>query len=506
MRVSIYSPNSPEKIIIEARVGEVLASALWLSGKLPPASLCSGLALCGRCKIRFLANPPPPTPRDEKYFSKTDLAKGWRLACAHFAPIEDIELELPAEIAPAAPKIAPVQDDVFLAIDLGTTTIEWIACGQKGEEINRGKFLNPQGGAGADVISRVAAAHAGDKRLASLAKNAIKNILERLESAGARIKRVCVAANSAMTEILLEKDLAGLNSAPWFLSWRGGEILTLNIDSQAREFVFPPLFSPFVGGDAAAALLALKNAPRPFLLADLGTNAEIILAGATLRMASAPLGPALEGVGPALGRLAADNVVASFSIAPGGLKSAPTKITPPAGIAAAGYISLLASLLRLGVMNVEGNFNYAPAPPLAKKIASRLSNVKGEARLSLDDNLYVTAGDIEILLKVKAAFSAVLRAVIGDLPPNSIKNLYFAGALGQHVKADDLVDLGFIPQALGAKIVPSGNLALRGAKLLALDPAELNWLLNESANAEIIDITADEKFFDAYIQSMRWSF
>ena len=37
-----------------------LAAAIWLSGRVSPPALCSGLGRCGSCRVRFLSDPPPP--------------------------------------------------------------------------------------------------------------------------------------------------------------------------------------------------------------------------------------------------------------------------------------------------------------------------------------------------------------------------------------------------------------------------------------------------------------
>ena len=64
----------------------------------------------------------------------------------------------------------------------------------------------------------------------------------------------------------------------------------------------PPQPAPFVGGDISAGMAALlygESPEFPFLLADMGTNGEFVLALDKERsfIASVPLGPSLEGIG-----------------------------------------------------------------------------------------------------------------------------------------------------------------------------------------------------------------
>ncbi len=49
-------------IEVSARQGDDLASAIWLSGAVPPRPLCLGLSRCGRCRVRYRRDAPPPLP------------------------------------------------------------------------------------------------------------------------------------------------------------------------------------------------------------------------------------------------------------------------------------------------------------------------------------------------------------------------------------------------------------------------------------------------------------
>lgn len=510
MAASLLLATGGRSLEIPARAGEKLSRAIWLSGLLPPASLCNGLALCGRCKVRYLKDAPPPAAEDERFFSAEDLAGGWRLACRHALPASGkIELELPAldsqETEPEA-----CRGRFFLGIDLGTTTIEWSA---RGEGRLGGKFLNPQGGAGADVISRLAMARepGGEARLSALAGKAVKSLIARLNGAGAHVERACLAANSAMTEILLEKNIEGLCAAPYHLSWQGAEILELPWGpGGSLPVVFPPLASPFVGGDLSCGLWSLVagNAPRPFILADLGTNAELaLLAEDALYIASLPLGPAMEGVGPACGALAGPDVASSFSLTPAGL--APVGEMSGGGwkgISATGYLSLLAHLLNLGIMDGEGHFVRPEeiGMPLARGLMRPLPGRPGA--LDLGGGLFLAPEDVETLLKVRAAFAAALSRLLREsgLEKGEIAGFHLAGALGQHGNMADLERLGFLPASLAKVASRAGNAALEGACLLAEKPDSLPELAGIMAGGRLLQLADDPAFAKDYMDEMKW--
>ena len=307
----------------------------------------------------------------------------------------------------------------------------------QGRAVAEGRTLNPQAGAGADVMSRLAVARVAEGRavLAGLARRQLLGIMDSLAKSGTgRVTRLCLAANTAMTDIFLDRDVEGLCAAPYRLTHSGDETVAL---PDFPPLYVPPLPAPFVGGDVSAGLAALLEAgvPRPFVLADLGTNGELALVTETgqLWLTSVPLGPALEGIGPECGQLAGPGVVTGFTLTPLGLAAqfyesaspdaenaadaarhhaAQGAVCPcPAcqsanagqnpeglaagsaagagvgsagavarGISATGYLSLLALLLRAGALRNDGQFVANPAMPLARKLAAGLEqpNLAGE--------------------------------------------------------------------------------------------------------------------------------
>ena len=368
-----------------AAPGDDLARAVWLGELAAPVPLCSGLGRCGRCRVRFhdLSVAPDPLPEEEEILGPDLLARGWRLACRRQitdAMGPELHLDVPAPekmtvMTTAAPSL-PEQDHLALAVDLGTTSLYWrlIAVPDVREEptpddfsllcrpplpvsvVAEGHDLNPQAGAGADVMSRLAVASApeGRARLARLVRDHLAALLRQQTASlpGIPVERLVLAANTAMTDIFLDRDISGLCAAPYRRSHAGGCGLTVE---GLPPLLIPPLPAPFVGGDISAGLLRLlaDGLPRPLLLADLGTNGELALVDARGRLwlASVPLGPALEGIGPQCGRMAGPGSITRFEVSPLGLAchSVDGPLAAGAdvqGISATGYLSLLALLLR----------------------------------------------------------------------------------------------------------------------------------------------------------------
>ncbi len=511
-----------------------LAHVLWLSGKIPPAPLCSGLGLCGRCRVRFLSDAPLCVDAEQQLLTEEELSDGWRLACRHTMATftDDISLALPLtdlippltqgqtatvekrqgnEIAgkdiEARAKVTspPAQSldannhggHCVLAVDLGTTSLCWqliacdvggtgdthdggAACGQGSANariLAEGQRLNPQMGTGADVISRLALAldTSTATRLATLVHDALRDILQHAPP----VREICLAANTAMTSIFLQKDIRSLAAAPYALPTVGHSVE--HVDDLPPVYI-PPQLAPFVGGDVSAGVLALleRKPAFPFLLADLGTNGEFVLAldEHSAFVTSVPLGPAIEGIGLRFGAMAhGSGVVHTVRLTPHGLTPQSFDGAAPRALCGTGYVSLIHCLLRAGVLQEHGGFykegaTQNPLSPLGKKLMRHLHDHPDGRRLMLwpsQSDIFLSAYDVEEVLKVKAAFSLAIQELLdaARLSHADVARLYIAGAMGTHISRLDLEGLGFVPSGMGARISPVGNTALAGARILA---------------------------------------
>lgn len=544
---------------------DTLARLVWMSGQVDPPALCSGLGRCGRCAARFTRGAPAPHAADTAHFSETELADGWRLLCRHAPPTPLIQSDLPdpadgpstpggvhgadagacdiaftlpegaaprrtrvvdapMEHAPAdGPADAPeVSTPLLLAIDLGTTTLHWSALAPDGRRVAHGAELNPQMGAGSEVMSRLAVASspAGLAALRRLTLAAVSRIAAGLPGP---VRGLCAAGNTAMTAILLGRDVSGLATAPYRLDYAGGTAETLPeppLLAAVPDVWIPPQPAPFVGGDVAAGMAALlygglaaASSPRfPFLLADLGTNGEFVLAtgpdGALVT--SVALGPALEGIGLSCGGVAQPGAVAAFTLGPAGLAATvlPHDDGAPAApthLCGTGYISLLKVLLRAGLLDEDGRFVMEPHSPLARRLAASLVMVRGERRLPLPGGLHLSAGDVEEVLKVKAAFSLAYERLLAEagMPGTALDAVYLAGALGEHARPEDLETLGFLPAGVASRARAIGNASLRGAELLLLHPELRDRIVAWRAGCRVVDLTAATGFAQAFVRHMR---
>lgn len=500
-----------------------LAQAIFLAGLWEGVPLCAGLGKCGLCRVRYVQSPPQPRDEEQRRLGAEAVAQGWRLSCLHPAQPCDIELPRPrrsgqARQRPEHTEAAQAPGAAALAVDLGTTSIHWAALSGR-EAVASGQELNPQMGLGSEVMSRLgfATRPGGAEILRGLALDRLRQLVAAAENAAkAPVSRLCVAGNSAMTCLLLGLPFEGLSRAPYRLDYAGGDERELAADLPPARI--PPLLSPFVGADISAGLAAVSlgaagltsGPPRfPFLLADLGTNGEFVLALSPEEylLASVPMGPALEGVGLRHGRTAAPGAVRAFALTPAGLRpdyvERPPQSGEDGGITGVGYLSLAAALLRAGALDESGRF-VVPATPLGRKIAGNASTQDGETVLDLGGGLGLPASDVEELVKVKAAFNLALSRLLAEsgLRSGALTAVLLAGAMGEHVDARDLATLGFLPEALAGRLVRAGNTSLAGARLLLNSPHAWDWVRALPGKCRALDLASDSGFGSLYVERM----
>ncbi len=598
---------------------------------------------------------PPVLPKEQTVLTPQELAEGWRLSCLR-QPEEGLRLELPPWVqlneasgndAPnsGAPNNEQPQDAATakpaasmngpawaMAVDFGSTSLHFARLDNAGESgeasgpdrhsgpdkhsgpgssggpvsLSRPaqtdfadfKTVNPQMGAGSDIMSRLALAASaeGRKQLHQLSLAALRGYLRR--QPGGMCREICLAANPAMTMILLNKDASGLRAAPYRLDYTGGQYEQL---PGLPPVWVAPLISPFVGGDLSAgyASIAMRPGPGlspfPFLLADLGTNGEFILAlnPEKALATSIPLGPALEGSGLACGTEAREGAITGFQLGPQGLlpllfqaegqsgkktdgAEAPGRNAHPRGISGAAYLQLLHLLRKHGLLRADGSFEANPSGALGQRLArnfftlpsgeaafrvyapeaaasaehSRLcpcpscaarpesspagsnpagSNPAGSGQAQGRPNgmfpagsgpagnsqagnsqagqtLFLAAGDVEELLKIKASFSLALQILLAEaaLPFSGLKGIFLAGALGFHCPPEALEGLGFVPPGTGGRLRAVGNASLSGAALLLRHPELRPGLTRWASRVKTLAITDQPDFMRNFVRHMNF--
>ncbi|WP_051822225.1 ASKHA domain-containing protein [Desulfonatronum thiodismutans] len=547
--------------LIQATSEQTLAQVLFLEGLWPTKPFCSGLGRCGHCLVYVVDDSEPspntPTTDERKTLSPEVLEQGGRLACRRQSE-SGLRVRLPFAFPRTAAESAAafesngialeraVSGSLALAVDLGTTSLHWQLLDDKGV-LAQGRELNPQLAAGSEVMSRLGFALAAPGNARMLRDVVLRRLHELTMALPAPVDRICVAGNTVMTALLLEWPLKGLAAAPYQKPHAGGFWTRLPFQETSLELsdhhapgnaegrhggrtYIPPQPAPFIGGDLSAGLAALHftaaSPPAfPFLLADLGTNGEFILALGQERYlaASVPMGPALEGIGMSCGATALPGVWVDVVVTPFGLRPRPLE-DPDGGnsdtggtehidvprskpdrqrISGTGYLALLAGLLRLGLLDRTGGF-AAGDSPLARRVGLGLADRDGERRFLLGPDVYLTGRDVEEVLKVKAAFNLAFSRLLaeGGIQPEALRAVYLAGALGEHADFSALEELGFVPPGYRRRIHPVGNSSLAGAALLVNSPEARDWIERIAPMITTLNIGQEPDFFSHYTQRL----
>lgn len=478
--------------VVHVQEGALLLHVLFESGVTASQALCAGAGLCGRCRVRFLDAAPSPMPEEQARLSDDELASGWRLACKHV-----LLVSCRIEVFAAVPRPVHAVSGSSLAVDLGTTRIKWAVSGDRLEH----SLVNPQMGAGSEIMSRLRYA-LGSERGAAVLRESVLSVLTALVRETGALS-LAVAGNSVMIALLVGAPLHTLAFAPYSLPLRGGRVFSL--DNRLPDTYIPPLLAPFVGGDVSAGLATLRHAPRPFLLADLGTNGEFVLAldDSRFLVTSVPMGPAIEGVGLCCGSMSGPRVLTRIGVGPDGLFWQAEE--PVEGISGSGYASLLASLLRVGLLAADGHFQNG-VMPLARKIFSGVRQFREGRVLMITEQVYLAERDIEEFLKVKAGVNCAVNTLLGraGLRTEDLNGVYLAGALGEYIDAADLCRLGFFPETAREVIQLAGNTSLAGALLALENEGVRNWLAELPERVAVESLVEHDGFADDFVRAMRF--
>jgi uncharacterized 2Fe-2S/4Fe-4S cluster protein (DUF4445 family) len=406
------------------------------------------------------------------------------------------------------------------AIDIGTTTIAIYLCDMDNFTIDRSLSLkNPQALFGQDVMSRLTALSENPMVLKRLHQMVIQAIdygirqlcLSKNHMDPKNIKRMVVVGNSVMLHLFLRKNPSSIGVAPY----RPGFNVSWNVSANRLGFNYDaeiftlPLISGFLGADIVAAALAvdLKNAPFGTVLADVGTNGELMAVGPKSTIAtSCATGPALEGVSIEHGMQAVSGAISSMSI---DMKAG--KITysvignqKPYGICGSGIISAVAELLRAKLIFPDGRFD-----PLSgsNRIKFNHKNIPEfvlvpEKESGTGKTITLTQTDIRNVQLAKGAFRAGIDLLCKKIGVDVPHKLLVAGAFGNYIRKQDALIIGMFPPMPMQNIHIVGNAAGEGAILSLFDPQSILDAWDLTRDTQVFDLASQKNFQDHFVDSL----
>ena len=462
---------------------------------------CGGKGICGKCRIRATGALSPLSVMEERHLTAFEIADDIRLSCCTMVEGDcRVTADAPAQLSVvtdgrAVATAVPTFAAYGVAVDIGTTTLAARLYDTGGRLLARAGCANPQIAFGADVLSRVDAAGRGSDLTTPL-QTAVNSLVCRLaEEAGIRtvaIDGAVITGNTAMLCFLSGTDPTSLSRAPFALPRAFGEAVTaasvgLTALPPNRAVYLPPCASAFIGGDALCAALAcdMDGDDRTALLADIGTNGELLLRHRnTLYACSTAAGPAFEGVGISCGMPALDGAIDEVALVNGGLLPHVIGGGKPIGICGSGLVDAAACLLAMEEMDRSGYI--------------------GADALPLCGGVYLTQEDMRALQQAKSAVSAGLHTLLhhADLTADGVEVLYAAGGFGSRLNRRNAAAVGLLTRNLTCPIEPVGNAALDGATRLLLDSSARGELTALVGKIRVVELATDPYFIDRFIQGM----
>jgi uncharacterized 2Fe-2S/4Fe-4S cluster protein (DUF4445 family) len=532
---------------VEAQPGAVLMEALVAAGFLLRSD-CGGRGRCGKCMVRVVHSEPgalSAAPETEREFLGADrLAAGYRLACCAQV-FGEAAIEIPPESRLAAEvvqkglpvllsKLQAMPPAAFkspsarygLAIDVGTTTLAVYLCDRRQRSIvGSTSARNPQSIFGDDVISRIHAVRTDPSALPRLRKMTVSAIEWAMSALCRRfgvdpraVGEMVAVGNSTMIHLLLGEDPSSIGVFPYTPRFSEDRIvgagsigLELNPSARLRTL---PLISGYLGADIVSAALAADLGHRAVgtLLVDVGTNGEIIfLADRGLAATSCATGPAFEGACIRHGMQATSGAIDAVRFRPEKgrldytvIKTADGKKKKAAGICGSGVISVVAELLRAGVISKSGSYNKefdaAGLRPGGNDILEFEIVPAGQALNS--HPITFTQADVRAVQLAKGALRAGIDLLCRQNGMSRPQKILLAGAFGSYISRADALELGMFPEMPIDDIEVVGNAAGAGAVLALLDESCFERAREMVRTVRVLDLSAHPDFQNTFVAAL----
>lgn len=480
-----------------------LLELLWERHISMPAP-CGGKGNCGHCQIQIISGKLDVTEKDKKFLSKTQLDQGYRLACQAY-PSTDLTVRLSQSfihgISTTAIDSCQHQNysNTILAIDLGTTTIAYALVEKDSNNILQSMTSpNPQNTFGSDVMSRMEASNQGhSKLLAEHIRIALRRDINKLLSSTnpAQLKKIIISGNTVMIHLLMNYSCKTLSKYP-FTPISLDEIQTTAENLSLSDYDIPitvmPGLSSFVGGDLFSGLVYIQSqypttVQDPWLLLDLGTNAEIILCDGSqqLFLTSAPAGPAFEGGNISCGIGAVNGAIHSATIKNQRLHYETIHNQPAAGLCGSGLIELIYELWKNHIIDETGLYK------------DEYFEKGYEIPLKNSGSLFLKQEDIRAFQMAKSATSSAIKVLLKKtgLSYREISKVYLAGGFGKYLNLKKAAGIGLLPHEWISKTTILGNSSLKGAIAYSQDPSIKKHILSHKIEEFIL---SNETCFTKY--------
>lgn len=469
----------PQQTHLRVPKGTNLLEALRGAGIFVDAP-CGGRGTCGKCKVTV------------------DGVE--RLSCCYTVEA-DLTVELPQTENTTiltggwTKQITadPIQSGYLVAIDIGTTTVVCQLMDGAGQELAVATMTNTQIPWGADVISRIQHAQRGQgSALTETIRQGLASLIDQCCGAAnvvpEEIGVISVVGNSCMQQLFLGMDVDNLAGTPFAPKITQTQIVGagayLPACSKAKLLILPDI-AGFVGADTLGCILAagLHEAEDTVLMVDIGTNGELALAHkGKLAACSTAAGPALEGGNISCGMRASTGAI--DRVWGGGCRVIGNG--EARGLCGSGLVDAAAVMLKTGIMNFRGRI------------------LTPDHTYAITEGVRLTQDDIRQLQMAKGAIAAGIELLADHLglAMEEIDRVILAGAFGSYLNISNACRIGLLPEVLENKITAAGNIALSGARALAMDKKLLAQAQQIAEETTAVELSQLQDFAFAFAENM----
>ena len=458
--------------ILTASVGERLIDLLQRYGIEAPHP-CAGRGSCGKCRVLV-------DGREElscKYVIEGDVT-------VTLSGRSGLDVTVLGDIGERS------CEDLFFALDIGSTTLLLSLADKDGREICRVGAQNPQITFGADVITRIEQCIRGGAE--SLQAPLIDRINEMMAAAknaigksDLRTEKLYAAGNATMLHLLLGIDCASIGRAPYtpvFLEEREVEADSVGLFGAEWLHLLPSAHS-FVGADVVAGLSLIEELQegRYALFCDLGTNAEIaLLKNDGILCTAAAAGPCFEGSNIDCGMSALSGAICSVNIDGSGVKYETVGGGEARGICATGLLDTIFGLLYSGEID-EGGYM--------------------EDKFFFTDKVYLSPNDVRSFQLAKSAVHSAMEALIAKagISFDDVDILYLSGGFSKKLSPQRAAAVGLIPMSLRGKCSVLEESCLMGVIKFACGEGDA---VRVARSSRYCDLSTDSLFAEKFIENM----
>jgi len=417
-----------------------------------------------------------------------------------------------------------------IAIDIGTTTVVGVLINlATGKEECVYSVLNPQKAHGDDVISRIDYTIEntdGLTKLKELMRTEISKMLVYFtEKTGVRassIYHIVAVGNTVMMHLFAGIPAKHIAVSPFI------PVIARSFTIDADEMSIPiypkgkitmvPMVAGYVGADTIAAVLAsgMAESSEISLLIDIGTNGEMALGNKDrIITCSTAAGPAFEGGHIRFGLGGVSGAINNVQVNEHGVSITTIGNKPARGICGSGVVDAAAQMLRQKLLEPYGRMiSKDEAVEIAPGLADRFEEFDGKQAFRIASksegaaqDIVITQKDIREIQLAKGAIAAGIHILMDEMGigVDDIDNVYLAGGFGNYIDYDHAVDIGLIRRELRQKVVPIGNGALTGAKMMLLSKSSMAAAEKLNSIMEYIELSSRLDFQTLFVDYMEFS-